>query len=413
MHNLDTLGQTALTACQELALLPTQTKNQALRAMALALRERKQDLLSANTLDLETGREMGLTESLLDRLKLNPHRVEAMATGLEEIARLPDPVGTVVRGWRHDNGIEIRQVRVPLGLIGVIYEARPNVTADAIGLCLKSGNGVMLKGGKEAEHSNQAISQLLQQAAYAQGIPTGCIQQVPGTDRAIVEQLITLRHLALVIPRGGAGLIKFVTENSTVPVLETGVGNCHIYIAASADPDQAQKIVLNAKVQRPSVCNACEKVLIHQSAVAQLPALVQVLQQSGVQVRGCERTVALVPSVIPATAADWDTEYLDLILAIKIVDSTPVAIDWINRYGTQHSEAILTGSYGEAQLFTQRVDAACVYVNASTRFTDGFEFGFGAEIGISTQKLHARGPVGLPELTTTKYILQGNGQIRP
>ncbi|WP_218081878.1 glutamate-5-semialdehyde dehydrogenase [Anthocerotibacter panamensis] len=412
MTDLDTLGRIALTATQALALVSTTQKNQALKAMAAVLRERKQELLQANTLDLETGREMGLGEGLLDRLKLNPNRIEAMAVGLEEIARLPDPIGQISRGWRHPNGMEIRQVRVPLGLIGVIYEARPNVTADAIGLCLKSGNGVLLKGGKEAEHSNQAISALLQEAAYAEGIPSGSIQQIPGTDRTIVEQLIKLPYLSLIIPRGGAGLIHYVTQYATVPVLETGVGNCHIYIDQGADPAMAQAIVLNAKVQRPSVCNSAEKVLIHRNAMDQLPTLIQALQQAGVKVRGCERTQALVPEVSLATAEDWPTEYLDLIIAIKVVDSSTEAIEWINHYGTRHSECIITQSYSEAQQFQQQVDAAAVYVNASTRFTDGFEFGFGAEIGISTQKLHARGPIGLPELTTTKYVVEGNGQIR-
>jgi len=413
MTHLETLGRIALTASQELALVSTEVKNKALRAMALALRSHKSDILQANTLDLETGRELGLSESLLDRLKLTPQRIEGMAAGLEEIARLPDPIGEVIRGWKHPKGMEIRQVRVPLGLIAVIYEARPNVTADAIGLSLKSGNGVLLKGGKEAEHSNQALSSLLQKAAYEQGIPPGCIQQIAATDRSVVQELITLRYLSLVIPRGGQGLINYVTQHATVPVLETGVGNCHIYIDAGADPTTAQEIVLNAKVQRPSVCNAVEKVLIHQDAVAEhLKPLVYALQRAGVEVRGCERIVALLPDVIPALEEDWGKEYLDLIIAIKIVNSVDEAIDWINGYGTQHSECILTPSYANAQRFQQRVDAAAVYVNASTRFTDGFEFGFGAEIGISTQKLHARGPVGLPELTTTKYLIQGSGQIR-
>jgi glutamate-5-semialdehyde dehydrogenase len=413
VFDLETLGRIALTATQELAFIPTQIKNQALRQMAQTLRNHKHQLLEANTLDLETGRDLGLSEVLLDRLKLNPNRIEGMAVGLEEIALLADPIGEVKRGGRHNNGMDIRQVRVPLGLIGVVYEARPNVTADAIGLCLKSGNGILLKGGKEAEHSNQAISQLLQEAAHAQGIPAGCIQQLPGTDRAIIEQLITLPYLSLVIPRGGAGLIDYVTRNATVPVLETGVGNCHIYLDSSAQLAMAEAIILNAKVQRPTVCNSVEKVLIHRDACDHLlRPIVRALQQAGVEVRGCERTVAAVPTVIPATEQDWGKEYLDLIIAIKVVDSTTEAIDWINRYGTRHSEAILTQSYEQAQLFQLRVDAAAVYVNASTRFTDGFEFGFGAEIGISTQKLHARGPVGLPELTTVKYLIQGSGQIR-
>ncbi len=413
MNELTTLGQIALTAAQKLAQTPTRVKNQALEAMAQALRDKKPMLLQANTLDLEQGREIGLSESLLDRLKLTPTRIEGMAQGLEEIARLPDPIGTMTRGWRHPLGMEIRQIRVPLGLIGVIYEARPNVTADAIGLCLKSGNGILLKGGKEAEHSNQAISGLLQKAAYAQGIPAGCIQQIPGTDRSLVAQLITLPMLALVIPRGGAGLISYVTRNATVPVLETGVGNCHIYVDQSADLAMAEAILLNAKVQRPSVCNSAEKLLIHRQIVAtHLVPLVSALQKAGVEVRACQRTLKVMPDLIPATAEDWPKEYSDLILAVKIVDSTAEAIDWINRYGSHHSEAILTQSYQDAQDFQQQIDAAAVYVNASTRFTDGFEFGFGAEIGISTQRLHARGPVGLPELTTVKYLIEGSGQIR-
>ncbi len=412
MIDLDILGEAAFSAAQELALTPTKKKNQALQAMAQALREGKQEILKANTLDLESGRELGLTESLLDRLKLNPQRIEGMAVGLEELVRLPDPVGVVTRGWQHPQGMDIRQVRVPLGLIGVIYEARPNVTADAIGLCLKSGNGVMLKGGKEAENSNQILSKLLREAAYSEGIPPGCIQQLPG-ERSLVEPLIRLKYLALLIPRGGAGLISYVTKNATVPVLETGVGNCHIYVDKTANLAMAEAILLNAKVQRPSVCNAAEKLLIHQDCVeTHLKPLVQALQKFGVTVLGCESTRQYLPGLGVATAEDWYKEYSDLMLAVKIVDSTQAAIDWINRYGSQHSEAIITESYRDAQLFCSRVDAAAVYVNASTRFTDGFEFGFGAEIGIATQRLHARGPVGLPELTTTKYIIQGDGQIR-
>ncbi len=382
--------------------------------MARSLRTAHSEILESNTTDLEFGRQMGLSEALLDRLKLTPQRLEGMALSLEQIAALKDPVGEIVGGWQHPEGLEIVRVRVPLGLIGIIYEARPNVTADAVGLCLKSGNGVLLKGGKEAENSNRAISSVLKAAAYEQGIPEGCIEQLPG-ERAVVEALIRLNpYLDLVIPRGGHSLIDFVVRNATVPVLETGVGNCHIYIAASADLEMARRIVLNAKVQRPSVCNAAEKLLVHRdTVVTHLAPLLGDLHVHGVEVRGCPRTVAFDPKVKSAGEEDWGKEYLDKIIAIKVVDSTREAIDWINHYGTRHSEAIVTANYEEARRFTAAIDAAAVYINASTRFTDGGEFGFGAEIGISTQKLHARGPVGLVELTTTKYVVSGSGQIRP
>jgi glutamate-5-semialdehyde dehydrogenase len=410
---IEAVAQQAQRASRHLASIKTAVKNAALHTMARALRSGQSLILEANTLDLEQARQEGLSETMLDRLKLTPQRIESIAASLVQIAGLKDPVGDVVRGWHHPQGMEISQVRVPLGLIGVVYEARPNVTADAVGLCLKSGNGVLLKGGREADRSNRAITTLLQEAAYASGIPEGCIQQLP-SDRATVEALIRLdRYLALVIPRGGAGLIDYVTRNATVPVLETGIGNCHIYVAASADREMAIRIVLNAKVQRPSVCNAAEKLLVHRDAVfTHLQSLIDELIEAGVEVRGCPRTVAFDRRVAPTSEDDWGREYLDRIIAIKIVDSTSEAVDWINHYGTLHSEAIITGNLSEAQTFVQSVDAAAVYVNASTRFTDGSEFGFGAEIGISTQRLHARGPVGLPELTTTKFIVMGNGQIR-
>lgn len=381
--------------------------------MAKALRTSQSEILEANTADLELGRQMGLSESLLDRLKLTPQRLEGMAQSLEQIAALKDPVGEIVSGWQHPDGMEIKRVRVPLGVIGIIYEARPNVTCDAVGLCLKSGNSVLLKGGKEAEHSNQAISLVLQQAAYENGIPEHSIEQLPG-DRAVVDVLIRLHpYLALVIPRGGQSLIDFVVKSATVPVLETGIGNCHIYLAASAPLEMARRIVLNAKVQRPSVCNAAEKLLVHRDVVVtHLEPILADLAESGVEVRGCPRTVTFDPQLKPATDDDWGKEYLDKIIAVRVVDSTREAIDWINRYGSRHSEAIVTANYEEAHRFVQAIDAAAVYINASTRFTDGGEFGFGAEIGISTQKLHARGPVGLSELTTSKYIVSGTGQIR-
>ncbi|MBC8120453.1 MAG: glutamate-5-semialdehyde dehydrogenase [Gemmatimonadaceae bacterium] len=411
--NLKAVAQQAQRSAVLLGQLKAGVKNQALRAMAKALRSDQSEVLEANTIDLETGRQDGLSDALLDRLKLTPQRIEAMAVALEQIAALKDPIGEVAAGWKHPDGMEIRRVRVPLGVIGIIYEARPNVTCDAIGLCLKSGNGVLLKGGREAENSNQAITRILQEAAYSSGIPQGCIQQLPGTDRAIVDALIRLDQLALLIPRGGSGLIDYVVRNATVPVLETGVGNCHIYIERSADVEMARRIVLNAKVQRPSVCNAAEKLLIHRDAVlTHLELVLTSLRDQGVEIRGCPRTIAFDPRVKPALEEDWGKEYLDKIIAVKIVDSTREAIDWINHYGSRHSEAIVTDNYHEAVQFTDGVDAAAVYVNASTRFTDGGEFGFGAEIGISTQKLHARGPVGLSELTTIKYIVTGSGQTR-
>jgi glutamate-5-semialdehyde dehydrogenase len=410
---LEEIAADALRAARRLATVKSAAKQGALWAMAKALRARQSLILEANTLDLENARQNDLSESLLDRLKLTPQRIEGMAVSLEQIAELRDPIGEVVRGWQHPQGMEIRQIRVPLGLIGIIYESRPNVTADAIGLCIKSGNGVLLKGGKEADLSNRAISDILSRAAYDCGIPEGCIYQLPG-ERAIVESMIRLdRYLALIIPRGGSALIDFVVRNASVPVLETGVGNCHLYVSSSANLEMSQRILINAKVQRPSVCNAVEKLLIHRDAVpTHLRSLLDALNEAGVEVRGCPRTRIFDPAVIGATETDWSTEYSDKIIAVKIVDSTHEAIDWINHYGTQHSEAILTASLEEAQIFTQLVEAAAVYVNASTRFTDGGEFGFGAEIGISTQRLHARGPVGLPELTSTKYIIIGTGQSR-
>lgn len=411
--DLQSLARNVAQGAQKLAQIKTAAKDAALRAMAKALREEQDTVLQANTKDLEAGKANGMANNLLDRLKLNPQRIEDMAQGLEQVAALKDPLGEIALGWRHPNGMEIKRVRVPLGVIGMIYEARPNVTCDAIGLCLKSGNGVLLKGGKEADNSNQALAQLLSTTAYEHGIPAGVIQQLPG-DRGIVDPLIHLNeYIDLIIPRGGAGLINYVLANSSVPVLETGVGNCHIYIDRTAEVDMARRIVLNGKVQRPSVCNSLEKILIHRECLpSHMGPLVSALTEAGVEVRGCPRSVAFSPQIKPATESDWATEYLDLIVAIKVVDSTDEAIDWINHYGTGHSEAMVTNSYQASQQFTQRVDAAAVYVNASTRFTDGFEFGFGAEIGISTQKLHARGPIGLPELTSVKYVINGSGQIR-
>lgn len=351
---------------------------------------------------------------LIDRLTLTDERIHAMAEGLRQVAALPDPVGEMVEQTRRPNGLRIGKVRVPIGVIGIIYEARPNVTADAAALCIKAGNAVILRGGKEAAYSNRAIMQVMQKAAYAAGLPEGCMHLVEDTTRESATALMRLnQYVDVIIPRGGAGLIRAVVENATVPAIETGTGNCHVYVDASADLEMAKQIVINAKTQRPSVCNAEEKLLVHQSvAETFLPGMIQALTEKGVEIIGDETVCAVYPKAIPATEEDWAEEYLDLKIGIKVVASIEDAIAHINRYNSRHSEAIVTESYTNAQRFLDEVDAAAVYVNASTRFTDGFEFGFGAEIGISTQKIHARGPMGLRELTTSKYVIYGDGQIR-
>jgi glutamate-5-semialdehyde dehydrogenase len=406
--------RSAKEAARKLGIISTSLKDQALCAMANALRQRQEEILSANRQDLAQGRKRGLTGALLDRLALNEKRIDDIACGLEELASLPDPIGEVERMWRRPNGLQVGLVRVPLGVVAMIYEARPNVTADAAGLCLKAGNAVVLRGGSEAIRSNLAIGNVISQAAVAAGLPRGSISVVEDTDRARVAELIRMRdYIDVIIPRGGAGLIRTVTEGATVPVIETGVGNCHTYVDKAADLDQAHKIAINAKVQRPGVCNAMETLLVHQDlAEAFLPGLGEELIEANVQLRGCERTCQLIPEALPATDEDWATEYLDYILAIRVVPSFDEAIHHITRYSTGHSEAIVTEDYSAARRFLDEVDAAAVYVNASTRFTDGGQFGLGAEIGISTQKLHARGPMGLAALTTTKYIIYGSGQIR-
>ncbi|EAX48092.1 gamma-glutamyl phosphate reductase [Thermosinus carboxydivorans Nor1] len=411
---LEEKGSRAKQAARKLATLPTNIKNQALLNMADALEEHQETLLAANARDMENGRAKGLSSSLLDRLLLNGSRIKAMADGLRQIAALPDPVGEVLGMWRRPNGLEIGKVRVPLGVIGIIYEARPNVTVDAAGLCLKAGNAVILRGGSEAINSNIAITKVITRAAQAAGIPEGAIQLIETTDRQAVNALLRLnRYLDVIIPRGSAGLIQTVVENSTIPVIETGIGVCHTFVDASADLAMAQEIAFNAKVSRPAVCNAMETLLVHRAIAAEfLPSALERLHQAGVELRGCPETRRYHPAVKPATDEDWATEYLDLILAVKVVGNLEEALEHIAAYGTRHSEAIVTRDYDNARRFLQEVDAAAVYVNASTRFTDGFEFGFGAEIGISTQKLHARGPMGLPELTSIKYIVYGNGQIR-
>ena len=401
-------------AARVLANVSTKVKNDALKAMAEALCLCKNYILEENRADMESGRQNGMSESLLDRLMLTEGRIEGMAIGLRQVAELADPVGEVIAGRQLANGLNLTKIRVPLGVIAIIYEARPNVTADAIGLCLKSGNAVILKGGSEAIRSNKAIAGVLTEAAENAGIPKASLQFIDSVDRAAVQELIRMdRYVDVVIPRGGAGLIKMVVQNSSVPVIQTGVGVCHTFVDENADLVMAREIAFNAKVSRPSVCNAMETLLVHEKIAAEfLPAMLKRYFDAGVKIFGCEQTKAFDTRVEPATEEDWATEYGDLRLSVKIVKDIDEAIDHIAEYGTKHSEAIVTRSYESARKFQQNVDAAAVYVNASTRFTDGFEFGFGAEIGISTQKLHARGPMALPELTSVKYLINGTGQIR-
>jgi glutamate-5-semialdehyde dehydrogenase len=403
----------AREAARELRTCASGQKDRALRAMAQALKDRRGEILDANEQDLAQGRKRGLNSALLDRLSLSDSRIEELASGLEELANLPDPVGEVERMWKRPNGLEIGVKRVPLGVVAMIYEARPNVTADAAGLCLKAGNAAVLRGGSEAIHSNSAIGNVLTDAIAQAGLPGTAVSVIRNTDRNLVRELIRMRELVdVVIPRGGAGLIRTVVEEATVPVIETGVGNCHTYVDKAADLQMALRIAINAKLQRPGVCNAMETLLVHQDvAAAFLPALGAEMAQK-VELRGCPRTCQLIPQAKPATEDDWATEYLDYILAVRVVPSFEEAVAHITRYSTGHSEAIVTEDYTAARRFLELIDAAAVYVNASTRFTDGGQFGLGAEIGISTQKLHARGPMGLKALTTTKYIIYGNGQIR-
>ena len=404
----------AKAAARKLATVSTDVKNAALRGIADLLVDQSADVRDANAADVAAGRERGLSEELLDRLTLNGRRIEAMAEGLLQIAALPDPVGQVVDGSRRPNGLEIHRVRVPLGVIGIIYESRPNVTVDAAGLCLKSGNAVILRGGSEAIRSNLALARLCAMASEKAGLPPDCIQLIGTTDREAALALMRAEGLVdVLIPRGGDALKRSVLDNARVPVLTSLGGNCHTYVDASADLAMAGDIAFNAKVSRPSVCNAMETLLVHEECAADLlPALGMRLKQAGVEIRGCDRARALIEGAMPATDEDWATEFHALILAIGVVDSLDAALDHIARYGSGHSEAIVTRDYPAAQRFTREVDAACVYVNASTRFTDGFEFGLGAEVGISTQKLHARGPIGLTELTTTKTVVQGAGHVR-
>ncbi|WP_303816981.1 glutamate-5-semialdehyde dehydrogenase [Selenomonas ruminantium] len=407
-------AEAAKAASYKLGTLSTKVKNEALLAMAHALEQRSSMILTANAQDLEEARQKGVKRSYLDRLMLDENRIAGMAEGLRQTAALPDPIGQGDYSTVRPNGLEIRRVRVPLGVVGIIYEARPNVTADALALCLKSGNAVLLRGGSEAIRSNIAISSLLAEEAYKHGIPEGAIQFIDFTDREAVGVMTHLTGLLdVIIPRGGAGLIKRVVEDSSVPVIETGTGVCHTYVDESADLQMALDIAVNAKTSRPSVCNAMETLLVHKNVAEKfLPMLYEAMTAKKVELRGCDKARAICPEMQTAEEADWSTEYGDLILSVKVVDDVASAIAHINRYNTGHSETIVTRDLVNAARFQKEVDAAAVYVNASTRFTDGFEFGFGAEIGISTQKLHARGPMGLMELTSSKYLIMGEGQIR-
>lgn len=407
-------AQAAKQAAAKLAVTSTAVKNAALLAMAAALEAQQSEILAANERDMTAAAGKGLKSSMLDRLKLTAERISGMADGLRQLAGLADPVGNVIDGKTLPNGLHITKIRVPLGVIGIIYEARPNVTADAAGLCLKSGNAVILKGGSEAMESNKTVAAILAQAAEGAGIPAGSIQFIDTNDRQAVQDLIHMNGLVdVVIPRGGAGLIHAVVRNASVPVIETGAGVCHTYVDKDADVEMAMKIAFNAKVQRPSVCNAMETLLVHKDIADKfLPMMLMMYNSSAVEIRGDETVQEYSGQVHPVTEEDWSTEYGDLRLSVKIVDSIEEAMAHIAKYGTGHSECIVTDNYQAAQLFQYTVDAAAVYVNASTRFTDGNEFGFGAEIGISTQKLHARGPMALPELTSTKYLINGNGQVR-
>jgi len=408
------LGQSAKKAARVLANVPTPVKNRALLQAAAKLRQDSGILLAANLQDLEAGRKNGLSAAMLDRLTLTEARIDAMAKGLELIADLPDPVGETIAMWRRPNGLEIGQIRVPLGVVGVIYESRPNVTADAAGLALKAGNAVILKGGSEAFRTNAAIVDVLTAAAGATGLPESAIQFLRSTDRQAVALLLKQdRYIDVIIPRGGEELIRAVTERSAIPVIQHFSGICHTYVDASADLEKATRICFNAKVQRPWVCNAMENLLVHEAIAPRfLPAFIAELEKAGVEIRGCERTRRLAPHIKEATEEDWRTEYLDLILAIKVVGSLDEAIEFISTNGSGLADAIVSEDYSHVRRFLQEVDSATVYANASTRFTDGYEFGFGAEVGISTNRLHARGPMGLRELTTYKYVIYGNGQVR-
>lgn len=404
----------AKEASRKMNTISEAVKNEALKAMANALIDNIDLILTANAKDIENGKRKGLSKYMLDRLLLNDERINQMADGIRIVASLKDPIGEAVKMWRTQNNLQIGQIRVPLGVIGMIFESRPNVTVDAAALCIKAGNSVILRGGSEAINSNIALANIIKEAARENGLPNGCIQFIDITDREAVNEMMRLnKYIDVLIPRGGKGLINAVVNNATVPVIETGTGNCHVFIDESADIEMAHDIVINGKTQRPAVCNAIETILIHKNiASIVLPKIAESLTSHGVELRGCKKTEEILHDIKPANKEDWATEYLDFIVAIKVVESIDEAVEHIYKYGTNHSEVIVTNDYNNSQKFLREIDAAAVYVNASSRFTDGSQFGFGAEIGISTQKLHARGPMGLKELTTTKYIIYGEGQIR-
>lgn len=407
-------GQKAKEASRILANASTDVKNQALLNIARKLEESIGKIISINDKDLSAGKKAGLSKALLDRLELNEKRIKGMAKGLKEVVQLEDPIGEVIGIKRRPNGLEVGKVRVPLGVIGIIYEARPNVTVDVAGLCLKAGNAVILRGGSEAFNSNRILTEIIKGAIIEAGLPGESVQLIQTTERKAVEVLFKLNdYLDVLIPRGGAELIRRVVQESSIPVIETGIGNCHVYVDSFANIDMALRIVYNAKTDRPAVCNAAEKLLIHKDIAGEfLPLIYKKFSENNVELRGCDASRKMVPDIKKATEDDWYEEYLDYIMAVKIVDNIDDAINHIYKYGSKHSDAIVTNNYDNANKFLQEVDSAAVYVNASTRFTDGGEFGMGAEIGISTQKLHARGPMGLTELTSTKFIIRGQGQIR-
>ena len=415
MHLLEELGKKAATTKYKIQVLSEEEKNKALLAAAEGLVKDTEDIIAANEKDMQAGRENGMHAGMLDRLKLDTKRIEAMAEGLRQISELPDPVGRELESWERPNGLKLKKVSVPMGVIGIIYESRPNVTADAFALCFKAGNAVILKGGSDAIHSNMAITASIRKSLASCNVPEDAIQLIEATDRETATAFMRCNeYIDVLIPRGSARLIRAAVENSTIPIIETGTGNCHIFIDETADVNMAAEIVVNAKTQRIGVCNACEALVIHKNVAEKfLPVLKEKLSQvHEVEIRGDKTVCDILPEAVSAKEADYGTEYLDYILSAVTVGSVEEAIAHINRYSTHHSEAIITENTVNAAKFTQEIDSACVYVNASTRFTDGFEFGFGAEIGISTQKLHARGPMGLKELTTYKYVIEGKGQIR-
>jgi glutamate-5-semialdehyde dehydrogenase len=408
------LCEKAQAASVELAKLSGEARNEAVCKMADAIEANAEKILAANKKDAEAAKAKGLKAALLDRLALDKRKIADMASCLREVAELPDPIGTIISTWTRPNGLVIGQMRVPLGVVGIIYESRPNVTSDAAGICIKSGNAVILRGGSDAINSNVTIGKVLREALACTSVPADAVQVVSSTDRRVAEEFMQMRkYVDVLIPRGGADLIRTVVEKASIPVIETGTGNCHIYVEEDADLDRAVPIIINAKCQRPGTCNAAEKLLVHSSVAERfLPVAIAALRAKGVEVRGCEKTAKIVSDVKLATEEDWYTEYLDFIIGVKVVRDLDEAIAHINKYGTKHSESILTANFEKAMRFIKEVDSAAVYWNASTRFTDGNQFGLGAEIGISTQKLHARGPMSVQHLTTTKYFILGSGQIR-